>query len=105
VSRAAAFRDEFTASRDQADDLWGGVLDALSRTVPTDRPQLVLNHRNPLVRRVTSLTDAELAGLAVESLYGQALMLGHHPIRPSDAALLTTSFLGLLDRAVPGEDS
>ncbi|GLY07299.1 HSP90 family protein [Actinoplanes sp. NBRC 101535] len=105
VSRAAAFHDEFTASRDEADDLWGGVLDALSRTVPADRPQLVLNHRNPLVRRVAALGDAELAGLAVESLYGQALMLGHHPIRPSDAALLTTSFLGLLDRAVPGEEN
>jgi molecular chaperone HtpG len=76
-------------------------LDALSRTVPTDRPQLVLNHRNPLVRRVAALGDAELSGLAVESLYGQALLLGHHPIRPADAALLTTSFLGLLDRAVP----
>ncbi|MFC7528964.1 HSP90 family protein [Actinoplanes sp. GCM10030250] len=105
VSRAAAFHDEFTASRDQADDLWGGVLDALSQTVPTDRPQLVLNHRNPLVRRVAALADVELAGLAVESLYGQALLLGHHPIRPSDAALLTTSFLGLLDRAVPAEES
>ncbi|WP_430779636.1 HSP90 family protein [Actinoplanes sp. G11-F43] len=105
VSREAAFHDEFTASRDQADDLWGGVLDALSRTVPPERPQLVLNHRNPLVRRVVALGDDELAGLAVESLYGQALMLGHHPIRPSDAALLTTSFLGLLDRAVPGEES
>ncbi|BBH65471.1 molecular chaperone HtpG [Actinoplanes sp. OR16] len=104
VSRAAAFHEEFTAGRSQADDLWGGVLDALSSTVPTDRPQLVLNHRNPLVRRIAALGDAELAGLAVESLYGQALMLGHHPIRPNDAALLTTSLLGLLDRAVPGED-
>ena len=102
VSRAAAFQDEFTAGRDKADDLWGGVLDALAHTVPADRPQLVLNHRNPLVRRVTALVDPELVGLAVESLYGQALMLGHHPIRPADAALLTTSFLGLLDRAVPG---
>ncbi|WP_250031923.1 HSP90 family protein [Paractinoplanes maris] len=104
VSRAAAFNEQFTASRDAADDLWGGVLDALSRTVPTDRPQLVLNHRNALVRRVTAIGDPELAGLAVESLYGQALMIGHHPIRPADAALLTSSFMGLLDRAVPGED-
>ncbi|MCM4081788.1 HSP90 family protein [Paractinoplanes hotanensis] len=104
VSRAAAFNEQFTASRDAADDLWGGVLDALSRTVPTDRPQLVLNHRNALVRRVTAIADPDLAGLAVESLYGQALMLGGHPIRPADAALLTSSFMGLLDRAVPGED-
>ena len=104
VSRAAAFHDEFTATRDKADDLWGGVLDALAQTAPPDRPQLVLNHRNPLVRRVLALGDAELAGLAVESLYGQALMLGHHPIRPADAALLTTSLMGLLDRAMPEDD-
>ncbi|GIM90511.1 HSP90 family protein [Paractinoplanes toevensis] len=103
VSRAAAFHDEFTTSRDKADDLWGGVLDALAQAAPPERPQLVLNHRNPLVRRVLGLADPELAGLAVESLYGQALMLGHHPIRPADAALLTTSFIGLLDRAVPEE--
>jgi molecular chaperone HtpG len=101
VSRAAAFHEQFTTSREKADDLWGGVLDALAATAPPDRPQLVLNHRNPLVRRVAALADPELAGLAVESLYGQALMLGHHPIRPADAALLTTSFMGLLDRAVP----
>ena len=104
VSRAAAFHDEFTATRQQADDLWAGVLDALAATAPPDRPQLVLNHRNPLVRRITTLSEPELAGLAVETLYGQALMLGHHPLRPADSALLTTSFLGLLDRAVPGAE-
>jgi molecular chaperone HtpG len=104
VSRSAAFHEEFTNTRDNADELWGGVLDALAQTAPPDRPQLVLNHRNPLIRRVAALGDDELSGLAVESLYGQALMLGHHPIRPADAALLTTSFMGLLNRAVPGED-
>ncbi|MDY7088966.1 MAG: HSP90 family protein [Actinomycetota bacterium] len=103
VSRAAAFNEQFTQSRDAADDLWGGVLDALSRVTTVDRPQLVLNHRNALVRRITALGDPELVGLAVESLYGQALMLGQHPIRPADAALLTSSFMGLLDRAVPQE--
>jgi molecular chaperone HtpG len=100
VSRAAAFHEELTSTRDRADDMWAGVLDALAATAAPDRPQLVLNHRNPLVRRIGALGDPDLAGLAVESLYGQALMLGHHPIRPADAALLTSSMLGLLDRAV-----
>ncbi|MEV4350858.1 HSP90 family protein [Actinoplanes sp. NPDC049596] len=104
VSRSAAFHEEFSTGRDRADDLWGGVLDALAHTAPADRPQLVLNHRNALVRRVIGIADPELIGLAVESLYGQALMLGHHPIRPADAALLTTSFLGLLERAVSEEE-
>jgi molecular chaperone HtpG len=76
------------------------VLSAFDK--PADeRPQLVLNHRNPLVRRVCGLTDPDLVGLSVEALYGQALLLGYHPIRPADAALLNRSFLGLLDQAVP----
>ncbi|MFI1196164.1 HSP90 family protein [Micromonospora sp. NPDC020750] len=104
VSRSAAFNDQLAATRDRADELWGGVLDALAASAPPDRPQLVLNHRNPLVRRVTTLDDPELVGLAVEALYGQALLLGHHPIRPADAALLNSSFLGLLGRAVPGRE-
>ena len=39
----------------------------------------------------------------MEALYGQALLMGYHPMRPIDAALLNRSFLALLDRAVPGE--
>jgi molecular chaperone HtpG len=70
-----------------------------------DRPQLVLNHRNPLVRRICLLEDDTLRGLAVESLYGQALLFGRHPVRPADAALLNRSFLGLLEQAVPEEES
>jgi molecular chaperone HtpG len=49
------------------------------------------------------LPEPGLVGLAAEALYGQALLLGYHPIRPADAALLNRSFLGLLDRAVPEE--
>jgi molecular chaperone HtpG len=101
VSRSAAFSAELRATRDRVDEIWAGVLDSLSATAEDDRPQLVLNYRNPLVRRVTELGDDELVGLAVEALYGQALLLGHHPIRPADAALLNSSFLGLLNRAVP----
>jgi molecular chaperone HtpG len=102
VSRSAAFHGELRATRERVDDLWAGVLDAIAASGPPDRPQLVLNHRNPLVRRITALTDPALVGLAVEALYGQALLLGYHPIRPADAALLNSSFLGLLGRAVPG---
>ena len=107
VSRAGAFHEELNATRERVDDVWGGVLDAMrtaSAASPSDRPQLVLNHRNALVRRVTALGDPELVALAVEALYGQALLLGHHPIRPADAALLNMSVLGLLDRAV-GEET
>ncbi|HEU5110648.1 MAG TPA: HSP90 family protein [Micromonosporaceae bacterium] len=105
VSRSAAFHGELRATRERVDDMWAGVLDAIAASGPPDRPQLVLNHRNPLVRRVTTLADPALIGLAVEALYGQALLLGYHPIRPADAALLNSSFLGLLRRAMPGGEA
>lgn len=103
VSRAAVFHEQLQATRERVDDAWAGVLDAIANSGPPERPQLVLNYRNPLVRRICTLTDPELVTLAVEALYGQALLLGYHPIRPADAALLNSSFLGLLGRAVPAE--
>lgn len=102
VSRSAAFHSELRATRQRVDDVWAGVLDAIAASGPPDRPQLVLNYRNPLVRRVTTIDDPELVTLSVEALYGQALLFGHHPVRPADAALLNSSFLGLLGRAVNG---
>ncbi|HEU5472334.1 MAG TPA: HSP90 family protein [Actinophytocola sp.] len=103
LDRAAAFQGELRATRDRVDELWAGVLSVFDKPV-AQRPRLVLNHRNPLVRRVSELTDPDLVTLAVEALYGQALLLGYHPIRPADAALLNRSFLGLLDQAVPTEE-
>ena len=103
VDREAAFRDELRATREKADPIWADVLSALDKRPVDSRPQLVLNYRNPLVRRVTVLPSPDLIGLAVEALYGQALLLGYHPIRPADAALLNRSFLGLLNWALPGE--
>ncbi|WP_433054302.1 HSP90 family protein [Dactylosporangium sp. CS-033363] len=104
TSRSAAFAAELRATRERVDDVWADVLDALARTDEQDRSQLVLNYRNPLVRRVTEIPDADLVRLAVEGLYGQALLLGHHPLRPADAALLNGSFLGLLNKAVGHEE-
>jgi molecular chaperone HtpG len=99
----AAHRAELRATRDSADPLWAEVLDAFDDPEAGEHPQLVLNYRNPLVRRITQLTDPELTRTAVEALYGQALLLGHHPLRAADSALLNRAFLGLLDWAVKEE--
>ncbi|UKD58922.1 HSP90 family protein [Amycolatopsis sp. FU40] len=104
VDRAAAFAGELRATKETVDELWAGVLSAFEKP-ERDRPQLVLNYRNPLVRRISRLENAELTALAVESLYGQALLLGRHPIRPADSALLNRAFLGLLDHAVPNGEN
>jgi molecular chaperone HtpG len=87
-------RAEVTA---EADDLWAEILGALKSSAP--RAQLVLNHNSPVVRALARVSDPALLATAVESLYGQALLMTHRPLRPADAALLNRAFGELLSRA------
>lgn len=101
TSRDARHREELERAVEAADELWSGVLGAVgAASGGIDRPQLVLNHRNPLTRRVTALGEGGPVEPAVQALYGQALLLGHHPLRPADTAVLNRSFIGLLEWAV-----
>jgi molecular chaperone HtpG len=104
VSRAALEADEMREARAAATGVWSGVLDAVGGPAagdgPPPRPQLVLNLRSPVVLRIAELAEPGLIALAVQALYGQALLQGHHPLRPDDSALLNRSFLGLLDWAM-----
>ncbi|MET0133572.1 MAG: HSP90 family protein [Kibdelosporangium sp.] len=92
-------RDNEKISGD-SDPLWAELLGQLSEPASDASQQLVLNTRNPLVRRLAELTDRALAELTVESLYVHALLQSRRPMRPRDTAALNRSFLELLDRAV-----
>ena len=93
---------ELRGARDEADGVWADLLGGagFGSDEPPARPQLVLNHRSPLVRRMTTVADPRLAALAVQALYSQALLQSRHPMRAVDTATLNRSFLGLLEWAV-----
>ncbi|MEU7819193.1 HSP90 family protein [Catellatospora sp. NPDC049133] len=101
TDRHATFQRRLRETAQVSDDLWAGVLSSFEQAEAQVRPQLVLNHRNPLVRRMSALPTPELVAVTVSSLYGQALLYGHHPLRPADMALLNRSFLDLIDLAMP----
>jgi molecular chaperone HtpG len=94
-----ALLNDLRAGSERDNGVWGDILGALTRG-RTDRPQLVFNYRNPLIRQAIGLVDGELTGLAVEGIYVQALLLGRQPLRPVDTAALNQSFQGLLRRAM-----
>ncbi|MFF4274772.1 HSP90 family protein [Streptomyces sp. NPDC001536] len=100
--RSARHEQARAEAEARADDLWAGILGSLRGSAP--RARLVLNHLNPLIRRISSLGDSELIGTATESLYGQALLMAQRPLRPADSALLNRSFMGLLEWATNGEE-
>ncbi|MFG2311008.1 HSP90 family protein [Streptomyces sp. NPDC048566] len=103
--RAARHEQARAEAEELADDLWAGILGSLRDSAP--RARLVLNHLNPLIRRIGALGDPDLVGTATESLYGQALLMARRPLRPADSALLNRAFIGLLEWAThtdPQED-
>ncbi|MEV7420806.1 HSP90 family protein [Streptomyces sp. NPDC089919] len=95
--RQARHERDLGTAEESADALWQDILGALRGSAP--RARLVLNHDNPLVRRIAALPDPDLTGTAVESLYGQALLMAQRPLRPADSTLLNRAFLGLLEWA------
>jgi len=96
-SRAARTERARAEVAADADELWAEILGTLKSAAP--RAQLVLNYHSPIVRRLAQIQERDLLTAAVESLYGQALLMTHRPLRPSDAALLNRAFAELLSRA------
>ncbi|MEV0294070.1 HSP90 family protein [Nocardia sp. NPDC050710] len=89
-SRGARNERTRAQTAQDADELWTEILGALEAATP--RAQLVLNYHSPVVRRLGRITDRAFLKTAVESLYGQALLLTHRPLRPADTALLNRAF-------------
>ncbi|MEU4342797.1 HSP90 family protein [Nocardia sp. NPDC023852] len=88
--RAARNERTRTETVEDADELWTEILGALEAAAP--RARLVLNYHSPIVRRLTRIEDPGFLKTAVESLYGQALLMTHRPLRAADTALLNRAF-------------
>jgi molecular chaperone HtpG len=99
MSQKARTQDTVRRSMEAVDDLWSEVLSAFNDVTVEHRPELVFNWRHPLIRKITSYPPGPALRHAIEALYGQALLAGHHPLRAVDTAALNRSFLALLDRA------
>lgn len=89
-----------TAVVAESEGAWAAALSMFDTQSAPALPQLVLNHRNPLVKRMVTIEDPALAVLAVEALYSHSLMAGGHPLSAEATAALNRSFLGLLERSI-----
>ncbi|MFV2085099.1 HSP90 family protein [Micromonospora sp. LOL_021] len=99
LGQAAREQDSVRRAVAGSDELWSEVLSAFADVDVDHRPELVFNWRHPLIRRLAAQPAGAALRNAVEALYGQALLAGHHPLRAVDSAALNRSFLALLDRA------
>jgi molecular chaperone HtpG len=109
TTRDANFLRAVEQSKEVADPLWGGVLDNLAGKTPNHYAQLCFNGHNPLVRKLAQVKNGPLLQRAVQMLYIQALLMGHHPLSAREMKLLNTGLIGLIELGVnaagePGAD-
>lgn len=103
----AQFIRSLEKSQDVADDHWSSILSNLAQgSGPDANARLCLNFNSPLVQKLTRIDDIELLRLSIQMLYVQALLLGHHPLKSNEMAVLNTGLIDLIDRglasALPG---
>lgn len=99
LNRDAALGRRIEASRERADDLWGGVL---TQVKPAAKSGLCFNTANALVQRLAQHQNAALVLHVVQVLYVQSLLLGHHPLGQRELALMSAGFAGLLEWGIMG---
>lgn len=99
TTREGRFYRSLEQSKEVSGPFWSGVLDNLGRRdrAESGTAQLCFNFRNPLVRKVAAVRDRKRLARAVEMLYVQALLLGHHPLSGPEMAVLNRGILGLIE--------
>ncbi len=83
-----------------APPMWGQIL---RRTLNARTPyhaELCFNYANPRVQRLLAIESPEAMRLVVESLYLQALLMGHHSLQAREMELLNQGLSGLIGLAV-----
>lgn len=104
TTREGRFFRSLEQSKEVAGGLWSGVLGNLGKreTAAAGFAQLCFNYNQPLIRKLIGVTDRRKLARAIEMIYVQALLLGHHPLSPKEMAVLNAGILALIDN-VAGE--
>lgn len=99
----AEFHRQVDRTKSISSGLWVEILETLApRPEHLSPTRLCLNASSPVVQRLAQLSDQSLQRTAVEVLYVQALMAGHHALTSSELSMLNQGMERLLSRCAEG---
>lgn len=91
-------------TKEVADSMWASMLDSFTQGYSnTAYSQLVFNYRNPLTQKLVEVKDRNALRRAVEMLYVQSLLMGHHPLSSKEMSLLNNGLIGLIELTMAAE--
>ncbi|TCP65542.1 HSP90 family protein [Baia soyae] len=88
-NKEAAFFRNASYTKEETNDLFASIIDQMVvEGVKPTFAQLCFNYDNPTIQQLFHSDDPELQRSVIETLYVQALLLGHHPLKQSEMKLL-----------------
>ena len=88
---------EIQHSKENSNAMFSSMLDAFAEEIGEHQATLFLNWRNPLIKRLIHLNNAEKVKSALEILYVQALLTGRFPLKGDEMALLNDNLIQLIE--------
>ncbi|WP_078131522.1 HSP90 family protein [Leptospira kirschneri] len=101
LSQEGDFLRSVEHSKEIANKMWSDILNNLSDSYSKGiNAHLFLNLLNPLIQKLVKLKDVRLISRAVQMLYIQALLMGHHPLHVKELSLLTDGLSDLIEGCI-----
>ncbi|MFD2168799.1 HSP90 family protein [Tumebacillus lipolyticus] len=99
TSEEATFMRSVERTQEQTNPLFASILESLSQAFGMQTPhgQLCFNYHNPVIAKLVRSDNTALQGKAVEMIYVQALLMGHHPLNQQEMRLLNNGLLHLIE--------
>ncbi|MFC7441131.1 HSP90 family protein [Laceyella putida] len=88
-------------TKEEANPLFASIIEQVTTNRVSHEPaQLCFNFENAIIQKVIRVEDAELCRLIVETLYVQALLMGHYPLKPQEMMLLNSGLIRFIERGL-----
>ncbi|EMO80698.1 GHKL domain protein [Leptospira kirschneri str. 200801774] len=101
LSQEGDFLRSVEHSKEIANKMWSDILNNLSDSYSKGiNAHLFLNLLNPLIQKLVKLKNVRLISRAVQMLYIQALLMGHHPLHVKELSLLTDGLSDLIEGCI-----
>lgn len=88
---------DFESIKNEADDLWAGVTDAVFDFQPGFKSKLFLNYNNEIVQKLLSVNTSKALEPYVQMIYFNALLMGHYPVAPKELDRMNENILFLIN--------
>lgn len=88
---------DFESIKNESDDLWAGVTDAVFDFQPGFKSKLFLNYSNEIVQKLLSVHTTKALDPYIQMIYFNALLMGHYPVSHKELDRMNENILFLIN--------